>query len=283
VLTLREIRAVRRTVAGWRKAAADVALVPTMGNLHEGHIALVRRAKALAGRVVVSVFVNPTQFGPGEDFAAYPRTLPADAAKLRTVGADLLFLPTVRGMYPRGEAASTVVSVPALSRDLCGEFRPGHFDGVASVVLRLLNVVAPDVAVFGEKDYQQLVLLRRMAADLHVPVRLVGVPTVRERDGLAMSSRNQYLDADERSRAPALHAALLDCRAQLLAGARNHAALERAAVRALRRAGFVPDYVAIRSAADLAPPSSGTRDLRILAAARLGRARLIDNLGVRLR
>lgn len=272
----------RRAVARWRGAGERVALVPTMGNLHAGHLALVGRARALAGRVVVSVFVNPTQFGPGEDFAAYPRTLRADAARLRAAGADLLFAPGVAGMYPGGAAPGTVVSVPGLSTDLCGAHRPGHFDGVASVVLRLFNVVGPDVAVFGEKDYQQLVLLRRMAADLHLPVRLVGVATVRERDGLAMSSRNQYLDADERRSAPALHAALLACRARLLAGARDYRALEREAAGALRRAGFVPDYVAIRAAADLAPPRRGERRLRVLAAARLGRARLIDNVAVRL-
>jgi pantoate--beta-alanine ligase len=282
VQTLRQVRAVRRALARWRDAGDRVALVPTMGNLHAGHLALVRRARSLADRVVASVFVNPTQFGPGEDFAAYPRTLRADAAQLRAAGADLLFAPGAAGIYPRGGAQGTVVSVPGLSTDLCGAYRPGHFDGVSSVVLRLFNIVTPDVAVFGEKDYQQLVLLRRMAADLHLAVRLVGVATVREPDGLAMSSRNQYLGADERRRAPALHAALRACRERLLAGSRDYAALEREALRALRRAGFVPDYVAIRAAADLAPPGRGERRLRVLAAARLGRARLIDNVPVRL-
>jgi len=280
VKTLSDIRAVRRALAGWRRGGGRVALVPTMGNLHEGHLELVRRARLLADRVVVSIFVNPTQFGPGEDFAAYPRTLRADARRLRAAGADLLFVPTVPGMYPAGGQGSTVVSVPGLSRELCGRFRPGHFDGVASVVLRLFNIVDPEVAVFGEKDYQQLVLLRRMAADLHLPVRLVGVATVREADGLAMSSRNQYLDAEQRRAAPALFAVLRDCAARLRAGVRDHRALERRALGALRRAGFVPDYVAIRAAADLQSPGRGERRLRVLAAARLGRARLIDNIPV---
>lgn len=253
-----------------------------MGNLHDGHLALVERARRSADRVIASVFVNPTQFGPGEDYAAYPRTLAADTKRLRAAGADALFAPTVAVMYPGGESGSTSVSVPGLSRELCGEFRPGHFDGVASVVLRLFNAVAPDVAVFGEKDYQQLVLLRRMAADLHLPIRVLGVPTVRESDGLALSSRNQYLDARERHTAPALHATLQACKRQLLEGDRRYRVLERRAFAALEAAGFRPDYVAIRAASDLSQPDSRTRKLRVLTAVRLGRARLIDNLAVNL-
>jgi pantoate--beta-alanine ligase len=186
-------------------------------------------------------------------------------------------------MYPRGETASTVVSVPELSRELFGACRPGHFDGVTSVVLRLFNITQPDVAVFGEKDYQQLVILRRMTGDLHLPIRLVGAPTVREPDGLAMSSRNQYLDAAERRVAPLLYATLGACRQRLQAGERRFGALEAHALRSLRRAGFRPDYVAIRDAADLSRPAPDSRRVRVLAAARLGRARLIDNVAVRLR
>jgi pantoate--beta-alanine ligase len=252
-----------------------------MGNLHDGHVSLMELAKRRADRVVASIFVNPTQFGPNEDFASYPRTLRADQARLREAGVDAVFVPTVAVMYPRGGARSTVVSVPGLSTDLCGASRPGHFDGVASVVLRLFNIVTPDVAVFGEKDYQQLVLLRQMAADLHLATRLVGAPTVREADGLAMSSRNQYLDAAQRRVAPALHAALVDCRARLLAGQGSYAMIERAARRRLEAAGFRPDYVAIRDAADLSVPGPRSRSLRVLAAAWLGRARLIDNIAVR--
>jgi len=251
-----------------------------MGNLHEGHLKLVERARRAADRVVVSIFVNPTQFGAGEDYAAYPRTPDADRARVRAAGADAVFAPSAAEIYPRDGRRSTVVSVPGLSRELCGAFRPGHFDGVTSVVLRLFNIIAPDVAVFGEKDYQQLVILRRMAADLHLTVRIIGAPTVREPDGLAMSSRNQYLDEAQRRRAPALYATLQACRARLLGGDRRFSLLEREAMRGLRRAGFRPDYVAIRDAATLEPPGRGSGELRVLAAAWLGRARLIDNVAV---
>lgn len=254
-----------------------------MGNLHEGHVSLVERACREADRVVTSIFVNPTQFGPGEDYASYPRTLAADRQRLAAAGVDAVFAPSVAVMYPGGIDAGTRVSVPILSQELCGAFRPVHFDGVTSVVLRLFNVIAPQIAVFGEKDYQQLVILRLMTADLHLPIRVIGVPTVREADGLAMSSRNQYLDSAQRRRAPALYATLRDCRARLLAGERGFRALEARAMRALQRAGFRPDYVAIRESGTLAPPDAHSRDLRILAAARLGRARLIDNIAVRLR
>lgn len=279
---LQTIPATRRVIAQWRRAGARIALVPTMGNLHDGHLRLMQIARRRADRVVASVFVNPTQFGPGEDYHSYPRTLAADKRRLLGAGVDALFVPQPAMIYPRGEGASTMVSVPGLSRELCGAFRPVHFDGVASVVLRLFNIVAPDVAVFGEKDYQQLVILRLMAADLHLPLRLVGVPTVRERDGLAMSSRNQYLTAGERVIAPQLHATLRRCAGRLRAGERDFRAIERDAKRRLQGAGFHPDYVAIRQAADLAPVQAGCRELRVLAAARLGRARLIDNIAVRV-
>jgi pantoate--beta-alanine ligase len=283
VKTLRDIDATRRAVRHWRRRGARVALVPTMGNLHEGHISLIRLACKRADRVVASIFVNPTQFGPGEDYARYPRTLAADQRALRRAGADAVFVPSVAAMYPGGEMNSTTVSVPALARELCGAVRPVHFDGVSSVVLRLFNIVAPDLAVFGEKDYQQLVLLRQMTRDLQLPLRIIGGPTVREPDGLAMSSRNRYLTAAERPTAPGLFATLSACRERLLAGERDFGALERRAMRRLRQLGFRPDYVAIRHAADLGPPARDSADLRVLAAAWLGRARLIDNVAVRRR
>jgi pantoate--beta-alanine ligase len=254
-----------------------------MGNLHAGHLSLMKQARERAHRVVASIFVNPTQFGPSEDYASYPRTPQADQRALRAAGVHALFAPSVAAMYPGGEAKATKVSVPRLSADLCGAFRPVHFDGVSSIVLRLLNIVTPDIAVFGEKDYQQLVLLRQMARDLHLPVRLVGAPTVRESDGLALSSRNQYLTARQRELAPALFATLLDCRKRLLAGDRSFGIIERRARTRLHKLGFAPDYVAIRNAADLSVPDRHARNLRILAAARLGRARLIDNIPVRIR
>lgn len=280
---LRSVAAVRRSLYGWRLAGESIALVPTMGNLHAGHDSLMAIARRHADRVVASIFVNPTQFGPGEDYASYPRTPREDAARLRAAGVDAVFVPTVAAMYPDGQDGSTTVSVPGLSGVLCGAHRPGHFDGVASVVLRLFNITVPDIAVFGEKDYQQLVLLRRMARDLQLDIRLVGGPTLREADGLALSSRNQYLDAGERQLAPRLHALLQDCRRRLLAGGQGFAAIERRALRQLQAEGFVPDYVAIRDAHDLSLPAPGCRRLRVLAAARLGRTRLIDNVAVQLR
>jgi pantoate--beta-alanine ligase len=283
VKTLRDIEGIRDVVARWKAESQRVVLVPTMGNLHDGHISLMRLARRNGERVVASIFVNPTQFGPTEDYASYPRTPAADGRRLREAGVDALFVPSARAMYPGGERNSTTVSVPGLSRDLCGRVRPGHFDGVTSVVLRLFHVVAPDAAVFGEKDYQQLMVLRQMTGDLHLPIRILGGPIVRERDGLAMSSRNQYLSAREREMAPALFASLQACRKRLLSGDGNFASIRLQAMRRLRRTGFRPDYVEIRNAADLSPPTAASTNLRVLAAARLGRARLIDNVAVRLR
>lgn len=280
---LRDIVKTRRLVAGWRRERHRVALVPTMGNLHDGHMSLMTQARRRADRVIASIFVNPTQFGPSEDFASYPRTLAADRRRLREAGVQAVFIPSVTRMYPRGEPVSTVVSVPGLAKELCGAFRPLHFDGVSSVVLRLFNIVTPDIAIFGEKDYQQLVILRQMASDLQLPIRILGGPTVREQDGLAMSSRNQYLSVRERAIAPELFATLRACRTRMLAGDTDHRAIERAAIRRLRSVGFRPDYVAIRNAADLAPPGRASKNLRVLLAAWLGKARLIDNIAVRLR
>lgn len=279
---LRNIKGTRQVMTAWKRKAESVALVPTMGNLHDGHMRLMQIARQRADRVVASIFVNPTQFGPGEDYLSYPRTLAADRRRLQEAGVDAVFAPRPVTMYPRGEHSSTRVSVPGLARELCGAFRPAHFDGVTSVVLRLFNIVAPDLAIFGEKDYQQLVILRLMVADLHLPLRIVAGPTVRESDGLAMSSRNQYLTPRQRTVAPLLYRSLHSCRDRLLAGERDFERLQRETARRLRAAGFRPDYVAIRQAADLARPRPGCRHLRVLAAARLGRARLIDNVAVRL-
>jgi pantoate--beta-alanine ligase len=280
--TVRTTVSLRENLEGWRAFEETIALVPTMGNLHAGHLSLVEIARQLADRVVVSIFVNPSQFGPGEDYAAYPRTLDSDRRQLTRANVDILFAPEVEAIYPGGETGSTVVSVPALSRILCGKFRPGHFDGVASVVTRLFNIVRPDTAVFGQKDYQQLVIVRRLQADLHLPINIVAGPTMREADGLALSSRNQYLDASQRSRAAGLHRELAGCAAQLMAGKRRFPALEKAGTTNLVAAGFRPDYFAIRNAADLSAASSSSRRLVVMAAAHLGRARLIDNVLVDL-
>jgi pantoate--beta-alanine ligase len=280
--TVRTIAGLRGNLQRWRQADESIALVPTMGNLHAGHLSLVELARTLADRVVVSIFVNPTQFGPGEDYAAYPRTIDQDRRQLTRAKVDTLFAPSVAEIYPAGESGSTVVTVPGLSTILCGRYRPGHFDGVASVVTRLFNIVRPDSAVFGQKDYQQLVIVRRLQADLHLPIRIVAGPTMREADGLALSSRNQYLAASDRARAAGLQRALADCAGQLRAGKRRFPALEKKGMAALVAAGFRPDYFAIRNADDLGIASATSRSLVVMAAAQLGRARLIDNLVIDL-
>ncbi len=279
VSTPAEVRAWR---SGRQDAGERIAFVPTMGNLHRGHLSLMRLAREYAERVAVSIFVNPTQFAADEDFGAYPRTPDEDLALLREAGADLLFTPSAETVYPFGERAATRLHVPGLSEDLCGRFRPGHFDGVATVVCRLFCMVMPDVAVFGQKDYQQFLIIRRMTRDLSMPIGIVLAPTVREEDGLAFSSRNRYLTDDERQAAPELHAALEEIRERLLNGERDYATQEERALARLAVAGFEPDYVGIRDARNLAAPSAETRELVVLAAARLGRARLIDNLLVRV-
>lgn len=280
--TVETISELRAQIAEWRGAGDRIAFVPTMGNLHEGHLALVARARELAERVVVSIFVNPLQFGQGEDLDAYPRTPREDAEKLQQAGADLLLRPQVAEVYPRGQEGVTYVEVPGISDILCGASRPGHFRGVATVVAKLFNMVQPDVACFGEKDYQQLTVLRRMVSDLNMPVALEGVATRREADGLAMSSRNGYLSAEERRTAPQLYRTLQGVAGRLRGGENEWAVLERQAAEELAAAGLSPDYVAIRRAADLERPDPGERALVILAAARLGRTRLIDNLLINL-
>lgn len=274
----RDIAALEAALAPWRAAGDTIVLVPTMGNLHEGHLSLVDRARTLGDRVVVTLFVNPMQFGPGEDFERYPRTFEDDRRLLEVRGADLLFAPETAELYPRGHGDATAVEVPGLSGILCGAFRPGHFRGVATVVAKLYNLVRPQVAVFGEKDYQQLVILRRMTEDLNFPVRVVGAPTVREPDGLAMSSRNRYLTPEERARAPVLYRTLQATVERVRSGVRDLAAVESEAMAALEAAGFRPEYVSVRRAGDLAPPGPDDRALVVLAAAHLGAARLIDNI-----
>ncbi|HSN71864.1 MAG TPA: pantoate--beta-alanine ligase [Steroidobacteraceae bacterium] len=271
---------VRDRVRAWRRAGARIAFVPTMGNLHAGHVSLIETARRHGDRFVASIFVNPMQFGPNEDFAHYPRTPQRDHEMLEAAGCDLMFMPDAAEMYPYGLEHSVRVEVPELSRILCGAYRPGHFEGVTTVVAKLFSIVAPDCAVFGEKDFQQLALIRRMTRDLCMPVEIIGAPTVREPDGLAMSSRNQYLSTAEREVAPALHQILMNAADRLAGGETDHAAIESEAIEALTTQGFDPDYVSIRRADDLEPAHSEASDLVVLAAARLGRARLIDNVRV---
>ncbi len=275
---VRTVEDLRAQVGAWHRNGETVALVPTMGALHDGHLALVRRARELADHVVASVFVNPTQFAPHEDFDRYPRDEAGDSAKLASAGCDLLYAPTVRGMYPDGFATAITVGGPA--EGLCGTFRPQMFGGVALVVTKLFLQAQPDVAVFGEKDYQQLMVIRRFARDLDIAVRVEGLPTVREADGLAMSSRNAYLSADERARAPELNRALMEAAKALSAGGDSGAILEAARARILA-AGFGSiDYVELRDADTLEPVSRVERPARLLAAAWMGKARLIDNVPV---
>jgi len=278
--TLGSVDGLRVQVNRWRDNDERVAFVPTMGNLHEGHLQLVREARVAAPRVVASIFVNPLQFGPSEDLENYPRTLQADQQKLIAEGADLLFAPDVATMYPRGTQLSTVVEVPDVSQGLCNDFRPGHFTGVATVVARLFNLVQPDMALFGEKDYQQLAVIRRMVDDLGWPIDIKGVATVRELDGLAMSSRNQYLGAEERRVAPMLYRTLRQVADEVKAQKTGYRALENEAMAALALAGFSPEYVGIRHAESLHSVDLGERNCVVLAAARLGAARLIDNIRV---
>jgi pantoate--beta-alanine ligase len=273
--TVRTVPALRRSVARWKKRGDTVALVPTMGALHDGHLALVARAKRLARRTVVSLFVNPAQFGPQEDFTKYPRDEAADRAKLRVAGIDLLYAPAVTEIYPPGFA--TTVTVSGLADRLDGVHRPGHFAGVATVVAKLLIEAQADFACFGEKDYQQLQIIKRMVADLDIPTRIVAVPTVREPDGLALSSRNAYLSPDERALAPTLHRTLLDTGERIAAGMSIEEALARG-TSVLTMAGFGGvDYLAVCDAETLEPLDRLDRPARILVAALLGRARLIDN------
>ncbi|VXC15228.1 pantoate--beta-alanine ligase [Pseudomonas sp. 8O] len=279
VKTLRELRA---AVAQARAEGKQIGFVPTMGNLHAGHVSLVEIAAQRADFVVASIFVNPLQFGAGEDLDTYPRTLAADQEKLLAAGCHLLFHPDVAEIYPHGMGDQTRVSVPGVSEGLCGASRPGHFEGVATVVTKLFNMVQPDLAVFGEKDYQQLAVIRALVQDLNMPIQIIGAPTQRAEDGLALSSRNGYLSEAQRATAPALYRGLQTIAEELRRGARDYARLIDSTQAQQRAAGFIPDYLEIRNAVNLRPAQLDDHHLVILTAAQLGNTRLIDNLVVEL-
>ncbi len=274
-----DLPSLRDTIARWKREGRRIAFVPTMGNLHDGHLSLLERAGELADRTAVSIFVNPIQFGKGEDYERYPSTLEEDVEKLQAYDVDLVFAPDLAELYPGGIDVDTRVTVPALSSILCGRFRPGHFSGVATVVTKLFINVQPDYALFGEKDYQQLLVIRRVVRDLCMPVEVIGLPVVREADGLAKSSRNAYLGPDERQKAGFIYRTLQSAAADLRAG-RPIAEIEADGMQALAEAGFRPEYFSVRRTADLAEPGEGDRALTVLAAAWLGGARLIDNVHV---
>ena len=267
---LNHLRAERKTIG----------FVPTMGGLHEGHLSLVRHAKSVADVVVVSIFINPLQFGANEDLDAYPRMLEDDLQQLEQLDTDVVFTPSPETMYPHGLDAQTKVLVPDLTKVLCGASRPGHFDGVSTVVCKLLNMVGPDTAVFGQKDLQQLLIIKRLVADLALPVRVIGHPTTREADGLAMSSRNTYLNEDQRAIAPTLYQSLSEAAEAIKSGSREYPALEESALTRLEQAGFAPDYVEIRRSTDLIKATETDKDIAIFGAARLGTTRLIDNIAL---
>ncbi|TKI08796.1 pantoate--beta-alanine ligase [Martelella alba] len=272
----------RHNIRQWRRLGQRIALVPTMGNLHEGHLTLVDEARARADRVIVSIFVNPMQFDRPEDLAAYPRTLQEDCEKLNRRGADMVFSPAATVMYPQGLGDQTYVDVPRFANILEGASRPGHFRGVATIVSKLFNLVQPDVACFGQKDYQQLALIRQMVADMGYDIDIVGIPTVRAEDGLALSSRNGYLSAEERRLAPRLHGALTAMAERLKNGERHLESVTEDAAQILRQGGLTPDTLDIRDADSLLPLTADSRRAVILVAAWLGKARLIDNATVDL-
>ncbi|MCX4187851.1 pantoate--beta-alanine ligase [Methylophaga sp. OBS4] len=277
------IVALRTRVKTWRQQGEVIALVPTMGNLHEGHLSLVRKAKALADKIVVSLFVNPLQFNDINDLNAYPRTLSEDINLLTELDCDLVFTPAEDVMYPQGMQAHTRIHVPGMEDKLCGLGRPGHFDGVATVVAKLLNMVQADIAVFGEKDYQQLLLIKKLVHDLNLPVDIIGAPTCREDTGLAMSSRNNLLTPQQLVQAPLLYQTLTEIKTALEAGEQDLASLQSQAQQRLSEAGFEPEYIDIRRAEDLQTVTPGQdKNLRILAAVKLGKIRLIDNVACNL-
>jgi pantoate--beta-alanine ligase len=280
--TINKKTKIRATTQRWKSEGEIVAFVPTMGNLHEGHLKLVDMARQHASKVVVSIFVNPTQFAAGEDIDSYPRTLEHDSTLLAERGADLLFAPDTDEMYGNQSAGQTLVEVPGLSAMLCGESRPTHFVGVTTIVAKLFNIVQPDLAVFGEKDFQQLFLIKKMVKDLDFPIKILGAGTVREESGLAMSSRNNYLSATQRMRAALLYKCLKQTAASIVDGERNYTKLEENAAKILENYEFLVDYVSIRHAKDLQMAAMDDKELVILAAVRLGKARLIDNITVDL-
>ncbi len=280
--TVKTIRELRAAIAGARSKDKRIALVPTMGNLHSGHIALVEKARQRADFVVTSIFVNPLQFGPTEDLSNYPRSLAADQEKLIVAECDLLFVPDLEEIYPDGMQDQTIIHVPGVSEGLCGASRPGHFEGVATVVCKLFNVVQPDLAIFGEKDFQQLAVIRKLIRDLNMSIQIMGEPTVRAEDGLALSSRNHYLTERQRASAPALYACLNEIAGAIREGERDFEKLTGKGKTALRKAGFRPDYLEVREADTLRNAAAADQHLVILGAAFMGKTRLIDNLQVSL-
>lgn len=276
--TVKAVRELRAAVARARSEGKRIGLVPTMGNLHEGHVALVTKAIQRADFVVASIFVNPLQFGPAEDLASYPRTLAADQEKLLQAGCNLLFAPPVEEIYPHGMGDQTIVRVPQVSEGLCGGSRPGHFDGVSTVVTKLFNMVQPDLAVFGQKDYQQLAVVNALVRDLNMPIQIIGEPTVRAADGLALSSRNGYLDQTQRAAAPSLYRILRQVADALRQGRTDYDAVLAEGRRELEASGFVPDYLELREALTLRAANAETHELVVLGAAWIGKTRLIDNL-----
>ncbi|MGM0449910.1 MAG: pantoate--beta-alanine ligase [Pseudomonadota bacterium] len=280
--TVHTISDLRAELKPHRDAGARIALVPTMGNLHAGHLALVEEARKQADIVVTSVFVNPLQFGPNEDLDSYPRTLPEDQKQLEACGNDLVFAPSVREIYPNGVEYHTHITVPVITELHCGASRPGHFTGVATVVTLLFNMVQPHVAAFGEKDFQQLAVIRKLTRDLCLPIEILGVPTYRESDGLAMSSRNTYLSESDRQRAVRLYQMLCWARAAILEGRRDYSTLSDEAIHALDSEGFHPDYFNIINSETLEPADRKDTRITILAAAWLGQTRLIDNISLTL-
>ncbi|MCU1731548.1 MULTISPECIES: pantoate--beta-alanine ligase [unclassified Pseudomonas] len=280
--TVKTVRELRAAVARARSEGKRVGFVPTMGNLHSGHAALVTKAAQRADFVVASIFVNPLQFGPSEDLDKYPRTLAADQERLLQAGCHLLFAPTVEEMYPDGMGVQTRVSVPHLSEGLCGASRPGHFEGVATVVSKLFNMVQPDLAIFGQKDFQQLAVIRALVRDLNMPIQIIGEPTVRADDGLALSSRNGYLNDEQRAIAPTVYRTLSHMAEAIRQGRRDYPVLIAEGQQTLQTAGLKPDYLEVRQALNLRPAGETDRDLVILVAAFLGATRLIDNLHLNL-
>ncbi len=281
--TIHTIAELRQIIKSYHSMGETVAFVPTMGNLHAGHISLIAKAKEIATHVVSSVFVNPLQFCEGEDFGTYPRTLKEDQQKLEKAGADLLFAPAVTEMYPNGNKAMTQVLAPnEITDTLCGSCRPGHFSGVTTVVAKLFGMVQPDIAVFGEKDFQQLAVIRRMVVDLSMPIEILGMPTVRESDGLAMSSRNAYLNTEDRAQAPILIDLLNKTKEKIIAGNRDYKELENSGRDMLLANSFVPDYFVIREQATLKDAEKSDKNLVILLAAKIGETRLIDNISFQI-
>ena len=277
MITTAAIADIRAQVKAWRTKGETIAFVPTMGNLHQGHITLVQQAREKADHVVVSIFVNPMQFGQNEDLDAYPRTLEQDRKALIAAGAELLFTPTPEIIYPKGLAQQTYVDVPEIGDELCGASRPGHFRGVATIVNKLFNIVQPDMALFGKKDFQQLLVIKTMVEDLSLPIDIIGIDTIREPSGMAMSSRNGYLTAQEKINAAALKQALDNMAANVRQGVDLDTATQTAQ-QSLLAAGFAPDYLELRNAYNLKPATDEDKELVIVAAAYIGKARLIDNL-----